>query len=84
MLESWFAAIALAVCVALLVRLALPWRHRQRIDATARRWAARLRQGRQRRGDAEREAQSAIERARRSAMSDRAAQRPARPPRKLH
>lgn len=61
------AALLLAVCVLLLLRMVLPARLRARVDAQARRAGAALRAlpgWRQRRRSAHSEAQSAIDRAR--------------------
>lgn len=80
MFEKTVAAIALALCAALLVRLALPAAARERFDAGLRRIRAALaaggstlRNGRRRRIDAEREAarlaEEAIRRARRGTRS---------------
>jgi putative exporter of polyketide antibiotics len=78
--ERWLAAIVLVACVALLVRLALPWKQRQRLDS----WLRGLRMGRSGRRGAEREALSAIERARRSALRDVKREQQPKPPRRLH
>jgi hypothetical protein len=70
MLEAILAATALAICVALLARLALGDRRRQRVDARLRRAGWRLRQGAMRvwhwrahRQQAARAAEEAIRRA---------------------
>jgi hypothetical protein len=98
MFEKIVAAIALALCVGLLLRLALPAAARSRIDARLRRARAataggwdRLRHGRRRRIDAERAAarlaEEAIRRARRGARrGDEKVERPEsfRRPRKPH
>jgi len=71
MIEQTFAAIVLAICVAMLVRMLLPARRRQRIDRTAQRawwWCRHTAQRlahrpRVSRADAAREAQEVIDRA---------------------
>ena len=70
--ESLLAAIGLAVCVALLVRMAIGQRRRDQLDAGLQRTARRLHQRsralwqrRRVRGQAEREAEDLIDRARR-------------------
>lgn len=81
MFEKVVAAVALALCAALLLRLALPEAARERFDAGLRRARAalaagwsRLRHGRRRRAGDEREAarlaEEAIRRARRGTRSD--------------
>ncbi|MBT9609179.1 hypothetical protein EV672_10523 [Aquabacterium commune] len=74
--NRWFAALVVLVCVALLVRMCLPVRHRAALDAALRRMAGWLRvratavwhwrQWRSRRDDAARLAEEAIQRARRT------------------
>ena len=81
------AALVLGLCLALLLRLALPGRARDRFDARVRSLrdgaaalARRLRHGRRRRLDAERlaarETQALIRRAQRGARRDADAVRP--------
>ena len=77
MLEYIFAAIALGVCVALLLRMALPERQQQRVDAAwrlavhrARLLAHRLWFWRAHRKRAAREAEEAIRRAQRKVERD--------------
>lgn len=74
MFEQIVAAFALGVCVALLLRLALPQRQRRRVDAawrqavhSVRLLPRRLRFGRAQRRSAQQEADEAIRRARRKA-----------------
>jgi len=74
--NQWFAALVVAVCAALLVRMFLPARRRATLDAALRRLPGRLRaramtlwhwrQWRSRREDAARLAEEAIQRARRT------------------
>lgn len=78
--NQWFAALVVLVCVALLVRMCLPSRHRAALDATLRRLPGRVlartkavcktlwhwRHWRSRRDDAARLAEEAIQRARRT------------------
>ena len=66
MIEKTLAAIALAACLGLLLRLLLPARQRARIDAAAR----RLWHWRSHRRDAAREAEEAIRRAQRNVRRD--------------
>ena len=66
--EALLAGLTLAVCVALLVRLAIGARRRRRVDAALREGAVALRRawgGRRLRRRAAREAEDAIARARR-------------------
>lgn len=77
MIELVFAGIALAVCVALLLRMALPMHHQRRVDATWRRavqgsrlLARRAWFWRSHRQRAAREAEEAIRRAQRSVKRD--------------
>jgi hypothetical protein len=70
-METLFAVLVVLVCVALLVRMALPERMRQRVDWQARRSLAAVRHGalhlwhwRDRRRRASHEAEAAIRRAR--------------------
>lgn len=77
MLEAILAATALAICVALLARLALGDHRRQRVDARLRRAGWRIRQGAMRvwhwrthRQHAARAAEDAIRRAQRHAERD--------------
>jgi hypothetical protein len=74
MLEAILAATVLAICAALLLRLTLGDRRRQRVDALLRRAGWRIRRGalrawhwRARRQHATREAEHAIRRAQRRA-----------------
>jgi hypothetical protein len=74
MIEATLAGLTLAVCALLLVRLVLPARHRQRVDAAARRGWFRLRvravtlwRWRRLRREADEAAREAIERASRRA-----------------
>ena len=82
-MEKLPALLLLLVCVAMLARMALPWRTRRRVDAAAHQaWAAlrRLPQWRQRKHhlrDASAQAEAAIHRARQSRP-------PGGGPRKLH
>jgi hypothetical protein len=76
-IEKVFAGIALAVCVVLLLRMALPARQQQRLDATCRRSVLRSRQlarrawfWRTHRQTATREADDAIRRAQRKVQRD--------------
>lgn len=74
--NQWFAALVVLVCAILLVRMALPVRHRATLDATVRRLPAWVqaratalwhwRQRRSQRDDAARLADEAIQRARRT------------------
>ena len=74
-IEKIFAALVLAACLVLLLRMLLGQRRRQRLDATLRRWRApwqrRLLQARRDSAEsrAERTAQEAIARARRAAAA---------------
>ena len=77
MIEKIFAGIALAVCAALLLRMALPTRQQQRMDAAwrrsvrgSRRLARRLWFWRSHRQMAAREAEQAIRRAQRNVQRD--------------
>ncbi len=77
MLEKIFAGVALLVCAALLLRMALPARQQRRIDAAwqrtlhgGRRLARRLWFWRAHRHTAQREADEAIRRARRQGKHD--------------
>jgi hypothetical protein len=92
-IETIFAAAVLALCVALLLRMALPERRRLRIDARLRRMWWSLRDAalrlRSRRGDARsaaREAEDAIRRAQHKARRDGKVSRPDafKRPRKPH
>jgi hypothetical protein len=76
-IEKVFAGIALVVCAVLLLRMALPHRQQQRLDAAcrysllrARALARRMRYWRSHRQTAEREALEAIRRARRKVQRD--------------
>jgi len=76
-LEQIFAAVALLVCVALLLRMALPERRQQRVDAACRQAMQRARQlarrlwfWRAHRQRAAREAEEAIRRAQRKVERD--------------
>lgn len=93
MLENIFAAIALLVCVALLLRMTLPQRHQQRVDAA---WRHAVQRGRlltrrlwfwrEHRRSAAREAEDAIRRAQRKVTRDGNVTRPDsfKGPRKPH
>ena len=77
MIESVFAGIVLAACVALLLRMALPARQQQRLDAALRRAQRRSRHlarrvwfWRTHRQTATREADAAIRRAQRRVRRD--------------
>jgi hypothetical protein len=77
MLEKIFAGIALAVCLALLLRMGLREHHRRRVDAAAQRatlasrhLGRRLWFWRAHRQHAAREAEEAIRRAQRSVKRD--------------
>jgi hypothetical protein len=92
-MDTTFAAAVLALCVAALLRMALPERQRRRIDARLHRawWALRdaARRLRSRRGDARsaaREAEDAIRRAQGKARRDGNVSRPDafKRPRKPH
>jgi hypothetical protein len=92
-IELIFAGIALLVCVALLLRMALPERQRRRVDAQWRllvqrgRWLAhRLWFWRAQRKSAAREAEEAIRRAQRKVKRDGNVVRPDafKGPRKPH
>jgi hypothetical protein len=93
MIEKAVAAVVLAACAALLLRMALPARQRAALDA----WWLRLRSGgwmqarnlwrwRARRAEAEREAEDAIRRAQRKPRRDGNVVRPEsfKGPRKPH
>jgi Mg2+/citrate symporter len=91
--EQIVAALALGVCVVLLLRLALPQRQRRRVDAAWRQAVQsvrllphRLRFGRAQRRSAQQEADEAIRRARRKAERDGNVVRPDafKGPRKPH
>jgi hypothetical protein len=93
MIEKTLAAIGLLVCVALLVRMVLRERQRQRMDASlqrswraSRRHALRVWNWRARRKHAAREAQAAIRRARGGTTRDGNVIRPEsfKKPRKPH
>jgi hypothetical protein len=93
MLEAILAATVLALCAALLLRLTLGERRRQRVDARLRQAGWRMRRGalrvwhwRARRRHAAREAEEAIHRARRRAELDGNVIRPEsfKGPRKPH
>jgi len=71
MIEKLFAAAVLAICIAMLVRMAIGERRRWRLDAASRRFADKTRALARRivrrgpsRAEAERAAQDAIRRAR--------------------
>lgn len=75
LIEKIFAGLALVACLLLLLRMTLGQRRRERLDAALRRWRAiwrrRLQQARRDSAEsrAERTAQEAITRARRTAAS---------------
>lgn len=83
MLEKSFAVLVAAACLVLLVRLALPERHRWRLDAAAREawrafsaWAWRVWRWRSSRKAAAEMAEEAIRRARRTVERDGNVYRP--------
>jgi hypothetical protein len=93
MIEQLFAAVGLALCVAMLVRMAIGARRRHRLDAVLRRtwWSARWRalriwRWRSARREAARAAEEAIRRARTRHERDANVIRPDafREPRKPH